>query len=71
MAIARWLVLLVEVHALLGLCFGLFFAWRGAGAIDPTARSGSPGFRALIVPGAAALWPLLLVRWRRARSERA
>jgi hypothetical protein len=27
------------------------------------------GARILIVPAAAALWPLVLARWRRARSR--
>ena len=30
--------------------------------------SGTWGFRLLILPGAAALWPLLLLRWLRAKG---
>ena len=49
----------------IGLVFALLFAWRGTAAIDPAAREGTLGFRLLIVPASALLWPLLLVRWAR------
>lgn len=54
------------VYLLIGVVFGVAFALRGAGRIDPVARSGTALFRLLIVPGAAALWPLLATRWARA-----
>ena len=53
-------------YTLVGVVFALAFAWRGAAAVDPVARHGTLGFRMLIVPGAALLWPLLAVRWWRA-----
>ena len=31
--------------------------------IDPLARSGTWGFRLLILPGSALFWPLLAKRW--------
>jgi len=37
-----------------------FWEW---GRVDPAARHASPWFRLLIVPGVAALWPLLLRLW--------
>ncbi|MFK8014401.1 MAG: hypothetical protein AB8G17_03015 [Gammaproteobacteria bacterium] len=46
-----------------GLVVAVAFVLFGAGRIDPAARSGSRGFRLLIVPGVAAFWPLLLKRW--------
>lgn len=54
------------VYALAGILFAIPFAWRGAGALEPVAREGTWGFRLLIIPGAATLWPWLLVRWIRA-----
>ena len=36
---------------------------RGVERIDPAAKGASRGFRLIIVPGAVALWPLLLRRW--------
>ena len=51
-----------------GLVFALWFAWRGAAGLDPVAAGGSRGFRLLVIPGAAALWPLLLRRLLRGRT---
>ena len=53
----------------MGLLFAIAFVCLGAGRIDPHARGGSWGFRFLILPGAAALWPLLLSRWVRGVQE--
>jgi len=54
------------VYAVVGALFALLFAWRGAAAIDPVARHATWGFRFLVLPGAALLWPLLALRWWRA-----
>jgi hypothetical protein len=61
--IARLLVYGAEIYLGLGLVFAIPFAFVGAGRIDPAARAGTVGFRLLIVPASAALWPLLLRRW--------
>jgi len=55
----------LALYAALGFAFALAFAAEGAAALDPNARGASLGFRVLIVPGAAALWPFLLRRWLR------
>lgn len=65
---AETLVALLLGYAALGLLFAVPFALRGAARIDPDATHGTWGFRLLILPGAAALWPLLALRWMRARS---
>ena len=52
----------------LGLVFAVAFALRGAARLDPDARGATWGFKLLIVPGSAALWPLLLLRWVRAQG---
>jgi hypothetical protein len=62
---AQAIVLALEVYFGLGLLFAIAFAWRGAAAIDPAARDATTGFRILIVPASALLWPLLLRRWVR------
>ena len=62
---ATLLVTVLSVYAALGLLFAVAFVLVGAGRIDPVARAGSVGFKLLIVPGAAALWPLLALRWMR------
>jgi hypothetical protein len=65
--VARWLVTAAGAYALAGLLFAIAFARRGAGVVEPVAQDGTWGFRLLIIPGAATLWPYLLLRWWRAR----
>ena len=64
MAVA--ILLFALLYAIIGGLFGLLFVWRGVERIDPAARGTPWAFRFLILPGAAALWPLLALRWRRA-----
>ena len=70
LSIAELFATALRLYAVAGALFAVPFAWRGTGALDPAARQGSWGFRLLILPGAAALWPVLLVVWMRsARSS--
>ena len=62
LTLATWLVRLTGAYLAIGLAFAIPFAFMGVGRIDPVARDGTVGFRLLILPGAAALWPLLA--WR-------
>jgi hypothetical protein len=62
-AIAQALVDLAGIYLGVGLLFAAAFAGYGVGRLDPAATSGTIGFRILIVPGAALLWPLLARRW--------
>ena len=62
--LATLLVAIVALYFACGIGFALFFAWRGVGVIDPAAQEGTWGFKLLILPGCAALWPLLLSRYR-------
>jgi hypothetical protein len=55
----------IAAYLLLGVAFAIPFAIKGAAAIDPVARHATWGFRLLVIPAAAALWPLLLLRWAR------
>jgi isoprenylcysteine carboxyl methyltransferase (ICMT) family protein YpbQ len=48
-----------------GLLFAIVFALFGVRRVDAHAAGSTWGFRLLIVPGAAAVWPLLLYRWGR------
>jgi hypothetical protein len=68
--LAEWLLRFVLVWLAAGVLFALAFAWRGAAAIEPAARGGTRGFRLLILPGAALLWPWLLRRWLAAGDSR-
>jgi hypothetical protein len=64
-SIARGCLWLAGSYAIAGLVFACAFSAAGAARVDPAARGASFGFHVLIVPGAAALWPLLLRRWLR------
>jgi hypothetical protein len=63
----RLITYVAYIYAVLGLLFAVCFAAVGVGRLDPAARGAGLGFRLLIVPGAAAFWPLLLGRWLRGR----
>jgi hypothetical protein len=67
--LATWVVRIAGLYLAAGLAFSIPFVLRGAGRIDPVAREGSWGFRALIIPGVVALWPLLLKRWISGATE--
>ena len=51
-----------------GVTFAALFAARLVERLDPAARRATLGFRLIIVPGAAALWPYLLLRLARGAS---
>jgi hypothetical protein len=65
--LAFFVVRALEVYAAVGAIFALVFVSVGIGRVDPAAASAGRGFRALVAPGCAALWPLLLSRWIRGR----
>jgi hypothetical protein len=60
---AEWIVIAVAAYAAVGLAFGLAFVAVGAARLDPAARGTSVVFRAVILPGSVALWPVLLWKW--------
>jgi hypothetical protein len=62
------LVRLFTLYAAMGLAFAIVFLAVGIGRIDSQARTSGLGFRLIILPGVAALWPLLLTRWIRGGS---
>lgn len=63
MQAAAWIVGVVGVYAVVGVLFAGVFVTRGVGVIDPIARNSGWRFRVLLIPGAAAYWPLLAKRW--------
>ncbi|HVS64814.1 MAG TPA: hypothetical protein VMT85_15065 [Thermoanaerobaculia bacterium] len=68
--LAAALVLVVEIYALIGVVFALAFVFAGLAAVDPAARGAPVGFRLLILPASAALWPWLALRWLRRTPPR-
>ena len=62
---ASWFLAAAAVYLGFGFFFALLFVIRGVQRIDPQAEGGSWGFRLAILPGCAALWPVLMRRWLR------
>jgi hypothetical protein len=52
------------LYALIGAVIGVAFVTVGVTRVQPASLT--LGARILILPGAAALWPYVLVRWLRA-----
>lgn len=63
---ADWLIGVLGVYCAAGCVFAIAFSAVGVKRTDAAARNDCWGFRALILPGAAALWPALLLKWWRA-----
>ena len=62
-SLALLVVRAFEAYAVVGALFAVLFVSVGIGRVDPSAASAGWGFRALVAPGCAALWPVLLMRW--------
>ncbi len=61
------MIWVAAAYAAVGVVFAAVFAVWGVARVDPAAKGAPLGFRLLILPGCAALWPLLLRRWMRAK----
>ena len=69
-SIAQIVILLAAAYLAIGVVFGLLVAaglWR---RLEPRADGGTIGFRVLVIPGAALLWPWLLPRVLRAGGRK-
>jgi hypothetical protein len=64
-SLAKIFVYALGIYAGLGLIFAVLFVWIGVQRLDSEAQGSGVGFRLLILPGVAALWPMLLKRWTR------
>lgn len=60
--IAQCVVAISGLYAGIGLIFALWFVTTGLSRVDESARDASLGLRLLLLPGAAAFWPLLARR---------
>ncbi len=67
MDIASVILLGLAAYTAIGVIVGIAFALKGVQVVDHAARgAGGPWhFRLVVLPGAAALWPLVLVWWVR------
>jgi len=62
--VVAFLLNVLAVYAAIGVISALAFVSFGVTRVQPA--SVSLGARILIVPGAAALWPYVLLRWLKA-----
>ena len=60
--LAQLLIAALALYFSLGLLFALPFVARWVDQVDPGAQGSSWAFRALILPGSALFWPILLSR---------
>lgn len=63
---AELVLLSAAIYAAIGLVVAVAFVWTGVGKVDHAAADAPWSFRLLIMPGVAALWPVMLMKWRRA-----
>jgi hypothetical protein len=61
--IAAAFLIFLGTYFLCGVLFAIPFAIFGVQKIDPHAAHGPWGFRLIIIPATAALWPILMARW--------
>ena len=69
MQFAELFVAALTVYGLAGIAFAGGFVIFGIHRVDPVAEHSPIGFRLIVIPGVAALWPLLLTRWLQAVSR--
>jgi hypothetical protein len=67
MQFAGLFVAVLTAYGLTGAAFALAFVVFGIHRVDPVAEHCPIGFRLIVIPGVAALWPLLLIRWLKVR----
>ena len=65
MALAEFLAAALGLYAGIGIIFAGWFVVFAVDRFDPAARGTGAGFRALILPGVAALWPFICLLWMR------
>ena len=69
MQFAELFVAALTVYGLAGIAFAGGFVIFGIHRVDPVAEHSTIGFRLIVIPGVAALWPLLLTQWLQAVSR--
>ncbi len=58
-----WILWLLLAYLAVGVAVGIPFVARGVDRVDHAAHGASRWVRLLLLPGAAALWPIVLALW--------
>jgi hypothetical protein len=58
----------LALYVLLGIVTAVAFVIFGVSQVLPPAATVTVGARILLLPGAAALWPYVLLRWLKSRG---
>jgi len=69
-AFAHGLLFACAAYAAIGTILAVPLLAFGLGRIDPAAKTAPWTFRALVLPGVVALWPVLMRRWLSVRVGR-
>lgn len=62
LALANAIILILSAYLGVGVIVGILTVFFASSRLDPSAAAGTFGFRMMILPGAVALWPILLRR---------
>jgi hypothetical protein len=66
---AHVVLILAAAYSALGVLFAVVFLARGMNKVDHATAGAPVRFFVLVFPGVAALWPLMLRKWLRARRS--
>jgi len=69
-AFAQALLFTIAGYLAIGSILAVPLLAFGLGRIDPAAKTAPWTFRALVLPGVVALWPVLMRRWLNVRRSR-
>jgi hypothetical protein len=69
MSVPDAIPLVLALYAAAGLVVALAFVSFGIRQVLPHPMPATLGARILILPGALALWPYVVLRWSKARSQ--
>jgi hypothetical protein len=65
----RGAIWVAGIYLATGVIVAVPFVVFGIGRVDPAAKAAPWTFRALVLPGVVALWPLLAQRWLRSKAR--
>lgn len=60
----------IIIYFVMGVCFGAYFLFKGAGKIDPLVKESKWTVRFLLLPGAITTWPLLLSKLLTSKNKK-